>query len=292
LIDSSFLDELRQLDLVISKKVSSVYAGGRPSIRHGRGIEVIDYREYQPGDDFRLIDWRLYGRTEKLYIRRFEEEKELTVHVLVDSSLSMGFSTQRMTKFDYAGSIAAGFGFMSVKNHEKFALALYSSAIRETTQPRKSQNHLFNVMQLLNSTQLQGITNFGACAAQYTKLIKTKSFSIIISDFLEEMPSVKEGIHRMAKQSKEMMLIQVLDPWEIDLGWRDDVKFQDMETGEVKRTFLSPRFRSDYTHSIQDHNNQIRSLCHDLGIEFMTLTTNTPLFDSFVQLVGGGRRGG
>jgi uncharacterized protein (DUF58 family) len=292
LIDPSFLDELRELDFVISKKVSSVFAGGRPSVKHGRGIEVIDYREYIPGDDFRLIDWKVYARSEKLYIRRFEEEKELTIHLLVDSSLSMGFKTGRLSKFDYAGSIAAGFGYISVNNHEKFALALFSSAIREITQPRKSQNHLFNVMQLLNTVELKGSTNLGVCASQYTKLIKTKSFTIIISDFLEELDTVKEGIYRLAKQSKEMMLIQVLDPWELELGWKDDVKFQDMETGEVKRTYLSPGFKRDYTRSITEHNSKIQSICHDLGVEFVSVTTDTPLFDSFVKIVGGGRRGG
>jgi uncharacterized protein (DUF58 family) len=292
LIDPSFLNQLKELDFVVNQRVSSVYAGGRPSIKHGRGIEVIDYREYIPGDDFRLIDWKVYARTEKLHIRRFEEEKELTIHLLVDASASMDFGTGRMTKFDYAGSIAAGFGFLSVHNHEKFALALYAETLREITQPKKSQNHLFNVIDLLNTVKLKGRTDFGVCAAQYVKLIKSKSFSIIVSDFLEDLESVREGVYRMAKHSKEMMLVQVLDPWELDLGWRDDVKFQDMETSDVKRTFLSPGFRKDYARSIAQHNAQVKGICHDLGIEFTSVTTDSPVFDSFVKIVGGGKRGG
>jgi uncharacterized protein (DUF58 family) len=292
LIDPSFLNQLKELDFVVSRRVSSVYAGGRPSIRHGRGVEVIDYREYMPGDDFRVIDWRVYGRTEKLYIRRFEEEKELTIRILVDSSSSMDFKTQALTKFDYAGSIAAGFGFLSVHNHEKFAVALYSDVIREMTQARKNQGHLFNVIDLLNNIKLVGSTNLSVCSSQYSKLIKTKSFSILVSDFLEDIETLREGIYRLAKHSKEMLLIQVLDPWEIDLGWRDDIKFQDLETGQVKQTYLSPSFRKEYTERITAHNAQIQEICKDLGVQFTTVTTNTPIFDAFVHIIGGGKRGG
>jgi uncharacterized protein (DUF58 family) len=292
MIDPAFLDQLKELDFVINQRVSSVYAGGRPSVRHGRGIEVVDYREYIPGDDFRVIDWKVYARTEKLHIRRFEEEKDLAIHILVDSSASMGFGTGKMTKFDYAGSVAAGFGFMSVNNHEKFALALYAGGLREITQPKKSQSHLFNVIDLMNSTRLQGSTDLGTSAAQYGKLIKSKSFCIIVSDFLEGMDSLREGIYRMAKHSKEMLLVQVLDPWELDLGWRDDVKFQDLETREIKRTFISPSFKREYSASVRDHISHLEGICSDLGVQMTTLTTDQSIFDAFVKIIGGGKRGG
>jgi len=292
LIDPSFLDQLKQLDFVIKKRVASSYSGGRPSIKHGKGIEVVDYREYMPGDDFRLIDWRLYARTEKLYIKRFEEEKDLIMHMLVDASASMDFTSHTMTKFDFAGSIAAGFGFLSVHHHEKFAMGLYSNTVREMTQARKSQTHLFNVIDLLNTVKLSGLTDLGVSATQYSKIIKSKSFTVIISDFLEDIDSVTEGIYRMAKHSSEMLLVQVLDPWEIDLGWSGDIKFEDMETSEIKRTYLSPGFRKDYANKVREHSKQVRSICDDIGVQFSTLLTNEAIFESFIRIVGGGRRGG
>ena len=292
MIDPSFLDQLKQLDFVIKKRVASSYSGGRPSIKHGKGIEVVDYREYMPGDDFRLIDWRLYARTEKLYIKRFEEEKDLIMHMLVDASASMDFTSHTMTKFDFAGSIAAGFGFLSVHHHEKFAMGLYSNTVREMTQARKSQTHLFNVIDLLNTVKLSGLTDLGVSATQYSKIIKSKSFTVIISDFLEDIDSVTEGIYRMAKHSSEMLLVQVLDPWEIDLGWSGDIKFEDMETSEIKRTYLSPGFRKDYANKVREHSKQVRSICDDIGVQFSTLLTNEAIFESFIRIVGGGRRGG
>ncbi len=292
MIDPSFLEQLKELDFVIKKRVSSSYSGGRPSIQHGRGIEVIDYREYMPGDDFRLIDWRLYARTEKLYIRRFEEEKDLMTHILVDSSASMNFTSHKMTKFDYAGSIAVGFGFLAVHHHEKFAIGLYSDRVKEITQPRKSHAHLFNVIDLFNTVQLKGVTDLGVSAAQYTKLMKSKAFTMIISDFLEDLDSVKEGIYRMAKHSSEMFLVQVLDPMELDLGWNGDINFQDIESAEMKRTFLSPNFKREYSERVKNHNKQLQQICDDIGIQFTTVLTNTPIFESFIRITGGGKRGG
>ncbi len=292
MIDPSFLDQLKELDYVIKKRVSSTYSGGRPSIKHGRGIEVVDYREYMPGDDFRLIDWRVYARTEKLYIRRFQEEKDLVMHILLDASSSMNYTSHQMTKFDYAGSIAAGLGFLSVNNQEKFALALYSNAIRDMTQPRKSHTHLLNVIDLMNTLTLSGSTNLGACSSQYSKAMKSKAFTVIISDFLEEMDSFKEGVYRMAKHSAEMTLIQVLDPWELDLGYSGDIKFKDLESADIKRSFMSPGFKKEYVEKVQAHIAQLTQICQDLGVGFHTVMTNTPLFDSFVKIIGGGRRGG
>jgi uncharacterized protein (DUF58 family) len=292
LIDPSFLDQLKELDFVIRQRVSSIYSGGRPSLRQGRGIEIVDYREYMPGDDFRVIDWRLYGKTEKLYIKRFEEEKDMVMHVLVDSSASMDYSTHKTTKFDYAGSIAAGFGYLSVKNQEKFALCLYSDNVREISQPKKSQTHLFNMIDLLNTVRLSGMTDLGTSATHYTKLIKNKCFSVIISDFLEDIESIREGLYRMAKASKEVILVQVLDPFEMDLGYANDILLKDLETGEQKRTYVSPNFRREYGRSIREHNAKISSICHEIGVNFLTVTTDTPIFDSFVRMVGGGRRGG
>jgi uncharacterized protein (DUF58 family) len=292
LIDPSFLDQLKELDFIVKKRVSSTYSGGRSSLKQGRGVEVVDYREYMPGDDFRLIDWRVYARTEKLYIRRFQEEKDMIMHILLDSSPSMNYASQRISKFDYAGSIAAGLGYLSVNNQEKFGMALYSNTIHEITQPRKSHIHLFNVIELMNRVSFKGETNLGVCAAQYGKLIKSKAFTVVVSDFMEELDSFKEGVYRLAKHSAEMIFIQVLDPWELDIGYSGDIKFKDLESSQVKRSYMSPGFKKEYVEKVREHISNLSRTCSDLGVSFHTMTTDRPLFDSFIEIVGGGRRGG
>jgi len=284
-IDSTFLDQLKRLDLLARRKVSSVYMGSRRSVRQGRGIEIADYREYYPGDDFRSIDWRVYARTERLYIRRFEEEKDLTLHILIDSSASMDFSVGGMRKFDYAGSIAVGFAYLAMNKYEKFASALFSDRITDVMQPKKGKMHFFRMVELLDNAIQKGKTDLERCIGQYTNMIKSRSFTIIISDFIEPMESLEYAIYRIAKYSKEAILVQILDPGEIGLKWTDDIKFEDMESLKSERTFLSPDFKERYQKRLKEHISGIQEICDDTGVEFYSVTTDAPLFDAFVGIV-------
>jgi len=285
-IDPSFIEQLKKLNITTKRRVVNVYMGSRPSIRQGRGIEIADYREYYPGDDFRSIDWRVYARTERLYIRRFEEEKDLILHLLLDSSASMDFAVSGiMRKFDYAGSIAAGFAYLALNKNEKFAFALFSDRIREVMQARKSTFHFFKLVDLINSSPQSGKTNLKKCVDQYTNLIKARSFIIVISDFIEPIESLEYGIYKIAKYSKEAILVQILDPGEINLQWRDDIKFEDMETSETERTFLSPEFKREYSEKLEQHIFEIGEICNDTGVDFFSVTTNMPLFDAFVEIL-------
>ncbi|MEA3255539.1 MAG: DUF58 domain-containing protein [Candidatus Altiarchaeota archaeon] len=286
-IDPTFLDQLKKLNFLARRKVSSVYMGTRRSIKQGRGMELYDHRRYYPGDDFRSIDWKLYGKTEKLYIRRFEEEKNLTLHILVDSSTSMDYSTTGMRKFDYAGSIAAGFAFIALNKYEKFAAVPYSDRLLEVMPARKGRMHFFRMISLLDSLKQNGETNLGECMNQYTGFIKTKSFIIVISDFLEPIDSLRKGIYRVAKRSKEAILIQVLDPGEINLGWRDDINFEDMESSKHERAYLSPNFRRKYVNRLREHIFDVKEICDETKTGFFSVNTKTPLFDAFVSIVEG-----
>jgi uncharacterized protein (DUF58 family) len=286
MIDSTFLEQLKNLNFLARRKVSSIYMGTRRSIMQGRGLEIFDHREYFPGDDFRTIDWKLYGRTEKLFIRRFEEDKNLILHILIDSSKSMDFSLEgRLRKFDYAESIAAGFAYLAMTKYEKFSTGLYSNKLREVTPARKGKLHFFHVLELLNSLEPEGESNFKECMEHYINYIKAKSFIVLISDFLEPLPLIEEGIYRAAKHAKETIAIQILDPGEINLKWIQDINFEDMETQEREITYLSPRFKSEYKRKIEEHILKIQGICDEIGMEFFSITTDKPLFDSFLSIL-------
>jgi len=286
MIDSNFLENLKNLNFLARKKVSTIYMGTRRSIMQGRGLEIFDHREYFPGDDFRTIDWKLYGRTEKLFIRRFEEEKNLILHILIDSSKSMDFSLGgKMRKFDYAESIAAGFAYLAMTKYEKFSTALYANKVREVTPARKGKLHFFRILELLNNLEPEGESNLKDCMEQYTNLIKAKSFIVILSDFLEDIQSIEEGLYRVAKHSREAIAIQILDPSEINLRWTEDVNFEDLETSESEITYISPGFKKEYTRRIKEHIFKIQKICDEVGIDFFSVTTDIPLFDSFLNIL-------
>jgi len=284
-VDPSFIDQLQKLTLLSHRRVTSIYAGSRGSLQQGRGIEAVDYREYFPGDDLKAVDWQIYARTEKLYVKRFEEEKNLIVHLLLDSSSSMNFSSGGMLKYDYAGSLAAGFAYLTIHGNDKFALSMFGEHLRDVMPAKKGKTHFFEATDLMNNPKLSGESNIPESMGEYATLIKSKSFVAVFSDFLEPIESLWDGLQRIAKNSKELMLVQVLDPWEIDLGWTDDVLFEDLETSATEQSFLSPKFKEKYHRTMAAHIYQLHKLAKDLGCDLYTLTTDKPLIDSFMTLV-------
>ncbi len=284
MIDTAFLQELDHFSFMVRKRVSTIYAGQRRSLRQGRGIDVVDFREYYPGDDIKSIDWKLYSRTERLYVRRYEEEKNLTTHILVDASRSMDFGKPR--KFDYAAMIAAGFAYLVTKENERFALATYSDGLKSMLSPRRGRSHFLNAIAVLNGEQLEGRTNFAACAERYSKLIKTRSLAVVVSDFLEPLESIELGIAKLASAYNELILVQVLDAQELSLrGVEGDVKLHDMETRRAMRTYLSPRSKEEYKQRLGEHVHGIRKLSREVDADFYAFTTATQVFQAFVEMM-------
>src|SRR4030067_2895350 len=149
MIDTSFFKELDRFSFMVRNRLSTAYSGGGRSILKGRGMEPVSYREYTQGDDFKTIDWKVYGRTEKLFVKEFEEEKSLTTHILLDTSKSMDFRN----KFKYSAMLALGFAYLVTKDNEKFAVAPFGEDII-ITKPKRGRRFLSLTMDLLNGAQL------------------------------------------------------------------------------------------------------------------------------------------
>ena len=139
MINSSFLDQLSRFHLVINKRVTSTYTGSRKSRSAGRGLTFKDYRMYAPGDDIRLIDWKVFARTDHLYIKAYEEEKNLTVHIIIDCSASMGFG-KPTSKFDYAAMLGVGFGYLAMRDNERFQYSTFADKL-EVFKARAVKEH-------------------------------------------------------------------------------------------------------------------------------------------------------
>jgi len=282
MIDTDFFNQLNRFSLMVRKRVSSVYAGSRRSVLQGKGIEIVGYREYMPGDDIRTIDWRVYGRTDKLYIRKFEEEKNVTTHILLDSSKSMDFSSNGITKFDYAAMLACGFGYLVTRENEKFAISTFGENI-DINPPKRGRGFLLHTIDKLNQIQLDGKTRFDHCTMQYEKMIRSKSIVIVISDFLTDLDSIRAGLYRLS--ANDLIIISVFDPAEYNLTIGGDVKLYDMETGEVRKTYISPKLKEEYRTLLDNHFGGIRGTCMHIGADFFSFGTNVPIFDAFFEAV-------
>ncbi len=278
MIDTSFFKELDRFSFMVRKRVSTAYSGSRRSILKGRGMEPVSYREYTQGDDFKTIDWKVYGRTEKLYVKEFEEEKSLTTHILLDTSKSMDFRN----KFEYAAMMALGFAYLVTKDNEKFAVATFAEEIN-ITKPKRGRKYLSLTIDLLNSTQLLGKTRFDYCMEKYASVIRSRSLVFIISDFMADIEAVRNSIFRLG--DNELVLIQVLDPLEKSLDLGGEAKLIDLETDAKMDIYTSPRLRAEYQKRLNDHTAKIKETCITVGADFHTVTTDKPIFDSIFEVV-------
>ena len=258
--------------------MTSRYIGERKSVFSGRGIVFKDHRIYAPGDDIRSVDWKVYARTDDLYVKRYEEERNLAVHIIVDQSASMGFGSP-VPKFDFAAMLGLGFAYLSMKENEKFQFATFSDSL-EMFRPRKGMNQLAAMLIHLNTAKTKGTSNFLDAVTKYRKLVSSRSFIVIISDFLFPINQIEQALFTLGS-AHQIKVIQVLDRVERDMLLEGDLRLKDSESALQLRTFVSQRLRGEYRTALDDHIARLNHLCGQLGIEFYSVTTDTPIFDVF-----------
>ncbi|HEY3360853.1 MAG TPA: DUF58 domain-containing protein [Methanosarcina sp.] len=286
-IETDFFRQLDRFTFSVRKRVSTVYAGNRPSTRSGHGIDTIGFREYDFNDSLKDIDWKAYARTEKLYVRQFEEEKTLTTHILLDASKSMDYPEKGASKFEYAAMLAAGYAYMVTKYNDRFAISTFAQEI-EITKPSRGRKNLLRAIDRLTELELSGGTSIGEAVTKYSREIKSRSLVILISDFLQEPEAIETAVSRLSDH--DLILIQVLDPTEKVLPLQGNSKLVDLETGEELRTYVSEKFKERYLKKLDDHSARIKKACMKTGAEFYTFTTDTPIFDAFYRTIRRRRR--
>ncbi|WNY24554.1 DUF58 domain-containing protein [Methanolapillus millepedarum] len=281
-IDIEFLRQLDRYNMYVRKRVSTVYAGNRPSTRIGKGIDTVGYREYYKGDEMKDIDWKIYSRTEKLYVRQFEEEKTLTAHILLDASKSMDYPDSGITKFEYAAMFAVGVAYIVSRKNDKYSISTFNEEI-DINQPRRGIKNLLSIISRLSDQSLSGTTDIDSVTHKYEKLIKSRSLVVIISDFLDDINHIESTVKRFS--GNDLMLVQVLDPFERRLPIKGDSLFYDMETGTEMKTFLSDSFRKNYIKELEDHIAHIDHICKKSGANFYSFTTDMPILESFLTTI-------
>ena len=279
MITTEFLDYLDRFRLIINKKVTSNYTGKRTSLYTGTGATIKDYRIYSPGDDWRLIDWKIYARTDHLYIRRYEEERNLVMHALVDSSASMNYGSP-VTKFEYGAMLGVGFAYLALKENEKFQFATFSEDVK-VFQPRRGLGHLASMIEYLNSVRPASKSRFKDMMVKYKKFLTSRSYIVIVSDFLFDIDEIREGLLTLASGNHEIKVMQVLDTTEKDLPVEGDVKLKDAESTETLRTYIGPKLVVEYENKLEQHIARIGKICTGIKANFCVATTATPIFDIF-----------
>ncbi len=284
MIEPAFLDELARFDASVQRRVDAVQQGQQRSTEVGEGLTFSDHRNYTPGDDTRLIDWRIYARTEELYIKQYEAERNLTVHVLLDSSGSMDFSGDRSQtdtshKFEYAAKLGLGFAALAAAEHNDFRVSILGETFERIDRGRSTQGEVMRLIETLNELDLGGSTDFRRACEDYAATVDSKSLVLVASDFLEDADEIEAGLG--ALQRNDVTMAHVVAPEERDPPVQGDTIFRDPEQDSTLRTYFGSRVAKQYDERFQTHRGEIESVADRLGARHVAVDTGADFFDSF-----------
>ncbi|MBT3518827.1 MAG: DUF58 domain-containing protein [Candidatus Marinimicrobia bacterium] len=273
MIPRQILQKVKQIEIRTRGLVNDLFGGEYHSIFKGRGMTFSEVREYQPGDDIRLIDWNVTARTGSPFIKVFEEERELTVYLLVDISASGDFGSGQQLKREIGAEIAAVLGFSAIKNNDKVGLILFSDKIEKYVVPKKGKTHVLRVIrELLYTEPEQSGTSLKNALDYLLKVAKRKSVVFIISDFLDQnyWPSLK-----VVNRKHDLIGIQLYDPAETDIPDMGLAKVEDPETGESFWVDTSSKAaRNRLRKDIQNRHEKFKKETRKIGFDLIPVATN------------------
>lgn len=267
---------LASLELRTKFIVEGFMLGLHRSPFHGFSIEFSQHRPYMQGDAIKDIDWKVYGKTGKFYVKQYEEETNLRCHILLDSSGSMAFKhSTGISKFDYAAMLAASLSYLSMHQKDAVGLALYADEIKKFLPPRATSIYLNEILKAITEAKVDEKTQTARCLASIAEKINKRGLVIIISDFLDDTTSLLGALKRFRFQKNEVIVFQVLDPVEMSFAFGRDALFVDLETKEELLT-QPHQIQKAYQDAFRGFMQNIKNECLQNGIEYNLLVTTDP----------------
>ena len=290
-IDPAALMRIKNLQLRAKAVVEGFLSGLHRSPYHGFSVEFSEYRQYTPGDDPRYLDWRLYARSDRYYLKRFEEETNLRCYLLVDLSRSMGFRSLSYDKAEYAKTVAATIAYFLTLQRDAVGLITFDQTIREYLPARYRSGHLHRLMMCLEH-QLAGTeTDLGLPLEQVARTARKRGVVVLLSDLLAPVESLETKLGYLRSQGHEVIVIRVLDPAEVNFAFQDEAMFFDLESG--RELYVDPQaMRANYQQRFTEHAQDLSRACSSLGIDVYDLTTDQPLELALFDLLNSRMRRG
>lgn len=275
-LNPSVVSKLNSLELKARLVVEGFMVGLHRSPYHGFSVEFSEHRPYMQGDSLKNVDWKAYGKTEKYYIKQFEEETNLVSHVILDVSRSMDFAYgSNIKKLEYGSILAASLMYLMVRQQDAAGLALYSDRIETFMAPKSSRVYLTELLKTLASAKPSGKTKTAGCLNYVAEKVKRRGLVIIISDFFDDVNSVLTALKHFRYKKNEVVVFQILDPMEMSFAFGRDAVFKDMETQEelVTQPF---QIQKAYQKAMSGYMEKIKEECLNSGIEYNLLDTSVP----------------
>jgi uncharacterized protein (DUF58 family) len=266
--------QVSRLDLRAKFIVEGFLAGLHASPFHGFSVEFSEHRKYVPGDDLKDLDWNVYAKTDKYYLKKFQAETNLTGYLVMDLSASMAYTyRQELTKFDYAICLAAALGYLMIHQQDPVGLITFDTRIQASLPPRSKRTQLGTILAVLANLKPSGQTDVAHCLHQLAVMIRSRSLVLLFSDLLTDPQPVLQGLHHLRHRGNEIILFHILDEAETQFPFDGVIEFEDAENHN-KLTIDARGMRSDYLQSLAEFRDFYRRECAKANIDYVPMDTS------------------
>jgi uncharacterized protein (DUF58 family) len=278
--------QIKRLDLRAQFIVKGFLHGLHASPFHGFSVEFSEHRKYTPGDDPTDIDWLVYAKTDKYYIKKFQAETNITGYLALDMSRSMGYTyRQEMTKFDYGICLAAALGYLMIQQQDPVGLLTFDEKIRNCLAPKSRRGHLADVLSLLAKAKPRGKTDLAASLTQIAAMLRHASLVMVFSDLLVEPEPVLQALHRLRHRGHDVILFHILDEAEVHFPFSGLVELEDPET-EERLPLEAEGYRAGYLAEIETFRELFRRECSQARIDYVALDTSMQFDRALTEYLG------
>ncbi len=273
-LDPKTLARISQLDLLARTLVEGFISGLHRSPFLGRSLDFAEHRPYMPGDDIRKIDWRVYARTDRYYVKEFDADTNTNCTIVLDVSRSMNFGYEGITKFDYGRYLAACLAYFSHKQRDRIGLVTFDQDVVDWVPP--SAKHLEIVLHTLEASKSEREGTLAAPLAKVAGTMGRRSIVVVISDFYEDPDVIVGAMGLLRGKGNDVLAFHLLDQAELDLPFSDAAEFEDLESGE-RIPVVPEAARVEYRRRVEEHIEQLRSRLTEGGVDYAFFNTSTPL---------------
>lgn len=282
--DPVTLSKITNMELRAKLLVDGVLSGIHKSPYKGSSIEFLEHKEYSPGNEVKHIDWKVLAKTDKYYIKQFEEETNLKCYIFIDSSGSMGYKSTGISKFEYAATLTASLAYLLLKQSDLVGLISFSDKVLQYIPPRSRLTHLHVLLNALTELKTAGRSDTSAILNEFVEKIGRRSLIIIISDFFDDTKKIIHQLKYFLFKKNEVILFHILDPYELTFPFETITFFESME--DERRILADPKSMKDqYLSEINHFIEQFRQSCFENQIDYWLIDSSTPLDQALIKFL-------
>ncbi|MES2921365.1 MAG: DUF58 domain-containing protein [Verrucomicrobiota bacterium] len=276
LLDPAAIAKGEALGVIARGIVEGYRVGEHRSPFHGFAIEFAQHREYTVGDDLRHLDWKVLGRTDRYYIKQYEQDTNFVAHLVVDGSESMTYGSDKLTKLDYAKALAACLAYLVLGQSDAIAVNIFDTEVRDRFERTDNKGKIHEIMHRLASFEAKEGTRTAKVLNDLAATLRSRSIVILISDLFDDEESLQKSIERIRFQGTEVIVFHVLDPYEIEFPFTGTVKFVGLEGGPELET-VPASIRKSYLESFGEYCKRMRKMCDRCSCHYVLCDTGVPL---------------